>query len=357
MQIPKEYFQLSGSVLKEAQSPSLLELPVEIIYKIFLQAENLNALLKIRKKRKYSRQSKDILVKDLSLKPKELKEIFKGYKDEPFIKRYICLFAKYASIKPYAAVSKSVKFKKFFPSKFLSEIPLEKFSADVMNKIVISQDIKALNLLIENPTLDLAQDYSWAFKQACKCGNLSLVQKMMADLLIDPRQGLGDPFYTACYYGHFDLVIFFLERFEIDFSRNDSYALFQACHGCNLNLVELILKDANVNPAACKNRALIAAIIMGSEAIVERLLKDQRVDPSMNDNEAIIKACCGKDKPKIVKLLLKDKRVNPKARSNTSLWRAKQLENQETVAILEEYFKNPSAYRKSLSETRVIPKG
>lgn len=336
----KEHFYPSNKFsIEEERSLSLLQLPVEIIYKVFMQAENLNALLRVRKKRKYSRQTKTILAKDLSLKPKELKGIFRLCQHESFTHKYVYLFAKYAFKRPYAAFSKNAKFKKFFPKKLLAQMPLGSFCSDIVNKIAVSQDIRAFNQLIKNPTLDLAQDYSWAFKQACKTGNLDLIQKMIDDLQVDPRLDQDAAFYTACYYGHFDLVLLLLERLTIDFSRYGSYALFQACHGNNLDLVNFLLKNGGVNPAADKNRALIAAIIMDSEAIVECLLKDQRVDPSINDNEAIVKACLGKDKPGIVKLLLKDKRVNPRARSHTPLWRAKQLGNQGTIAILEEFTK------------------
>ena len=105
---------------------------------------------------------------------------------------------------------------------------------------------------------------------------------------------------------------------------------FEACKRGDLLLVEQLLQDARVDPSASDNCAIRWAAEDGHSAVVERLLQDERVNPAADDNY-VIRWAARKGHLAVFERLLQDKRVDPAADDNFAIHKAIARDQHATV--------------------------
>ena len=119
----------------------------------------------------------------------------------------------------------------------------------------------------------------------------------------------------------------------VDLSKQENWAFRAACRIGNLEDVSYLLKDPRVDPSAVDNYALCYASHYGHVAVVDRLLQDPRIDPTDVDNTAIRNAsACGHIE--VVARLLQDPRVDPTALDNDAIRIAHQHGHVAVVELL-----------------------
>lgn len=147
-----------------------------------------------------------------------------------------------------------------------------------------------------------------AFRRACYCGSLAVLDRLLADPRVDPAHDDNKPLRKACRGGQWRAVERLLDDPGVDPSVLRQYAIRAAAASGPVHLVERLLADPRVDPAACSNRAIRSACTAGNTNAAMRLLADPRVDPTAMGNEALSSAC-REGHGAAAELLLADARV------------------------------------------------
>lgn len=104
------------------------------------------------------------------------------------------------------------------------------------------------------------------FWNACDQGDISLVQGLLKDDLIDPNN--DQPLLIACARGHHSVVDIILRDGRIDPSK----ALLTACQSQKIHVVKMLLEDPRVQPADAAYIAIREAERSGRKDILRIIL-------------------------------------------------------------------------------------
>jgi len=163
---------------------------------------------------------------------------------------------------------------------------------------------------------------------ACKQGNVAVVDQLLHDKRIDPTDDDNYPLRVACDKGHIDVVKILLKDKRVDPSSRDCEVIKYAIHDKRMDIVDLLvngvcnyteeykntaiaaavyytegddmefvnpfLKSKHFNPCGLENRALFATLEDRKYNIFRFLLSDDRFDASADNNKLIqeVVDCC-----------------------------------------------------------------
>lgn len=143
----------------------------------------------------------------------------------------------------------------------------------VFKYLVQLNNFEAIKLVIQDPKVDVAFDYEYIFVTAAACGNLEMVNLLLAD--VNPSAGCI-AITEAAAHGHAEVVKLLLTQWSNP-AADDNIAIRLASRDGHTSVVEVLLGDPRVNPSAIKNSAIKLASMYGRTEIVKLLLADPRV--------------------------------------------------------------------------------
>jgi hypothetical protein len=143
-----------------------------------------------------------------------------------------------------------------------------------------------------------------AFILAAKTGDITVVERLLQDLRVDPSAHNNFAIWMAACGGHLKVVERLLQDLRVDPSARDNYAILLAAENGHLAVVERLLQDKRVDPSAENNYAIRLAAYNGHIKVVERLLQDERVDP-LNYNNYTVRLAAKNGHIKIVDRLFR----------------------------------------------------
>jgi len=105
-----------------------------------------------------------------------------------------------------------------------------------------------LNLLTNDPELDICVEDNYPFRIACENGHLEIVKLLMLYKCINPSAHDNYAFKRAALNGHLDVVKYLLENCpSVDPTAENNYAIRWAAHCGHYEVVDLLAKNERVS--------------------------------------------------------------------------------------------------------------
>jgi ankyrin repeat protein len=127
--------------------------------------------------------------------------------------------------------------------------------------------VQCIDLLFDTTT-----EHQQTFDNACKTGNIHLVNILLEFEFVDPSADDNYAIRVACSCGHISVVDRLLHE-DSDPSADDNYAIRIASENGHIDVVDRLLQDNRVEPRDVNNNAIFCAITNGHVAVVDRLLQ------------------------------------------------------------------------------------
>jgi ankyrin repeat protein len=141
---------------------------------------------------------------------------------------------------------------------------------------------------IQETEINKTEEMYDMFHNACKTGNVEMVQKYLKDG-IDPSIPDNYAIQYACEIGHISIIDQLLQDSRVDPSADFNIVFQTACRYNHIDIVYLLLQDSRIDPFDLNNQAMLNASLYGDINVVERLLQEHPKYPlrKINMNHVI----------------------------------------------------------------------
>ena len=176
-------------------------------------------------------------------------------------------------------------------------------------------NITVVNRLLDDHLVDPSADDNYAITVASQAGHIAVVNRLLDDTRVDPSVDNNFAIRSASLNGHTPVVVRLLADPRVDPSADNNFAIRFASQNGHAPVVDRLLADPRVDPRVNRNNIIKVASQNGHVAVIDRLLADPRVDPSVDGNIAI-KIASQYGHTEVVDQLLSDPRVDPSIDDN-----------------------------------------